>query len=237
MSSSISQNVSIRQNFHKDSESLINDLINMSLELGYTCKSMAYYFDRDDIGLYGMSDFNRWCAREAFATARYLMDYIVVRGGRVQFETIKKPDTEEWGSPLESLQSLLKYKQKLNALVLKVHDSATDNHDPHLNDFIESEILKPLVSFIRKIGVLISNLKRAGPNLGEYQFNKDLNQYLKDFMKTSSVPVVSKITKMRHLPTVGPNPFTNITFKDLMPVVQDIIQNMNQPSQSTFKQC
>lgn len=155
---------------------------------------MAYYFDREDIGLFGMANFYRWCAREGYQCARLLMDYLVVRGGEVQFKTIKKPEKEEWGTPLESLQYLVDLKKVINQQVLKVHSSAGENNDAHLKDFLQTVILRPLVEFMRKVAVLIANLERAGTKLGEYQFNKDLELYLFDIMrdvKVSSLPITA----------------------------------------------
>jgi ferritin len=155
---------------------------------------MAYYFDREDIGLFGMANFYRWCAREGYQCARLLMDYLVVRGGEVQFKTIKKPEKDEWGTPLESLQYLVDLKKVINQQVLKVHSSACESNDAHLRDFLETVLLRPLVEFLRKVAVLITNLERAGTKLGEYQFNKDLELYLLDIMrdvKVSNLPITA----------------------------------------------
>lgn len=105
------ERVNIRQNFSDESENLINQLINNDFFVSYTCTSMAYYFDREDVGLFGMADFFRWVARSCYQRCRLLMDYIVVRGGEVEFETIKKPEKNEWGTPLEALEYLIDLKK------------------------------------------------------------------------------------------------------------------------------
>lgn len=183
----ISPLVSIRQNFSDQSEQLLNQLINNLFFGSYTCSSMAYYFDREEIGLYGMADFFRWCAREGYQSSRLLMDYIVVRGGQVQFDTIKKPERDEWATPIEALQYLLDFKKVFNQQVVKAHTAACEQVDPHLTDFLETVILRPLIEFIRKVGVLLANLERAGPKLGEYQFNKDIELYLGKIMRDSKL--------------------------------------------------
>jgi ferritin len=206
-------NITIRQNFSDESENLINQLINNILFNCYSATSMAYYFDRQDIGMFGMANFYRWCAREGYQCARLLMDYLVVRGGEVQFKTIKKPEKDEWGTPLESLEYLVELKKVINQQVLKVHSSACENNDAHLQDFLETVILRPLVEFVRKVAVLITNLERAGSKLGEYQFNKDLELYLVDLMrdvKVSSLPItavgapVPSVGSLLTPPTVSP---------------------------------
>jgi len=155
---------------------------------------MTYYFDREDIGLFGMANFYRWCAREGYQCARLLMDYLVVRGGEVQFKTIKKPEKDEWGTPLEALEYLIDLKKVINQQVLKAHSVGCENNDAHLKDFLETVILRPLVEFLRKVAVLITNLDRAGSKLGEYEFNKDLELYLLDIMrdvKVSQLPITA----------------------------------------------
>lgn len=166
--------VSIRQNLSDESVDQINQLINLFWQADYVCHSMAYYFDRAEVGLYGLAVFNRKCAFNNFRLAQKLMDYLVVRGGRVVLDDIDKPDTLEWGQPVESLQSLLNVKKSLYDAALKVHTTAEKAQDPHLTDFIEEEYIRPLSLSIRRLGVLISNLQTAGQGLGVYQFNKHI---------------------------------------------------------------
>lgn len=49
--------VDIRQNFSQEVEQEINDLIHLLMIGGYQCLAMATYFDRDEIGLFGMAHF------------------------------------------------------------------------------------------------------------------------------------------------------------------------------------
>lgn len=45
--------------------------------------------------------------------------------------------------------------------------------DPHLCDYIESEFLDEQVKSIKEYADYITNLKRVGPGLGEYVFDKE----------------------------------------------------------------
>lgn len=49
--------VSIRQNFSDDAEREINKLINLLMVGGYNSIAMAAFFDRDEVGLYGVAHF------------------------------------------------------------------------------------------------------------------------------------------------------------------------------------
>lgn len=49
--------VDIRQNFSEEVEQEINDLIHLLMIGGYQCLAMATYFDRDEVGLFGMAHF------------------------------------------------------------------------------------------------------------------------------------------------------------------------------------
>lgn len=197
--STTKQTVSIRQNFSDDCESGINSLINQILYGSYICNSMAYYFDRDDVGLFGVADFYRWCGIQTYHCSRLLMDYIVFRGGKVNFDTIKKPERQEWGSPLESLEYVLDINQYVNKQVLQLNQCACEHKDPHLTDFLEKELLRPMVEFIHKIGVLVSNLRLAGSEIGEYEFNKDLELHLIEIMSNPKLRYVDTTSVQRGL--------------------------------------
>lgn len=45
--------------------------------------------------------------------------------------------------------------------------------DPHLADYLESEFLDEQVKSIKEYADYITNLKRVGPGLGEYVFDKE----------------------------------------------------------------
>ena len=49
--------VSIRQNYHEETEDAINHQINKELYVGYVYMSMGYYFERCDVALYGLAKF------------------------------------------------------------------------------------------------------------------------------------------------------------------------------------
>lgn len=174
--------VSIKHNFSDVVEKSINDLINVFYFGAYTCRSMQFYFDRDEVALFGMAELNRLKADHQLNFVRKLEDYQVIRGGKVVLTDIKKPDRDEWGTPLDSLQYLIEMKKMQVQKCLKLHEICEKNDDEHLKEYLESKFLEPLYESIRKVGVMITNLQRAGTGLGEYEFNKDVELYLEEIL-------------------------------------------------------
>lgn len=178
---------SIRHNFSEDVEKSINDLINVFYFGAYTCRSMQFYFDRDEVAFFGMAEFNRLKADHQLNFVRKLEDYQVIRGGKVVLTDIKKPDRDEWGTPLDSLQYLIDMKKLQVQNCLKLHNICEKNNDEHLKEYLETEFLEPLFESIRKVGVMITNLQRAGTGLGEYEFNKDIELHLKEILDMKKI--------------------------------------------------
>nr|ABI52633.1 ferritin heavy-chain [Argas monolakensis] len=162
-----------RQNFHTDCEARINKQINMELHASYVYLSMAYYFDRDDVALHGFHKYFKKCSEEENEHAQKLMKYQNMRGGRVVLQAIQKPAQDEWGTGLEAMQAALELEKSVNQSLLDLHRIATDHSDAQLCDFLESEYLKEQVEAIKELSDYVTNLKRVGPGLGEYMFDKE----------------------------------------------------------------
>jgi ferritin heavy chain len=45
--------------------------------------------------------------------------------------------------------------------------------DPHLTNYLEEEFIEEQVKSIKEYGDYITNLRRVGPGLGEYIFDKE----------------------------------------------------------------
>ena len=165
----------VRQNFHAETENVLNDQINMELYASYVYQSMAFHFDRDDVALPGFSKFFKHNSDEEREHAEKFMKYLNSRGGRVILKDIKRPDTDEWGTGLNALQTALNLEKQVNASLLSLHAVASSHNDPHLSNFLEEEFLAEQVEAIKQLGDMITRLNRAGPQgLGEYLFDKDL---------------------------------------------------------------
>lgn len=163
-----------RQNYHAESEAGINRQINMELYASYCYQSMAFYFDRDDVALPGFAKFFKESSKEEREHAEKLMEFQNKRGGRIVLQDIKKPDRDEWGTGLDAMQVTLGLEKSVNQSLLDLHKVADKHGDAQMTDFIEGTYLQEQVEAIKQIGGYITNLKRVGSGLGEYEFDKEL---------------------------------------------------------------
>jgi len=163
----------VRQNFHQDSEAAINKQINLELYASYTYHSMATYFNRDDVALPGFAKFFEANSVEERGHADKLMKYQNKRGGRVVLQDIKRPARDEWGTGLEAMTMALELEKTVNQSLLDMHAVAANHNDAQMTDFIESEYLEEQVDAIKQIADHITQLKRVGPGLGEYQYDHE----------------------------------------------------------------
>ncbi|XP_055900242.1 soma ferritin-like isoform X2 [Biomphalaria glabrata] len=117
-------------------------------------------------------------SQEETGHAELLMKYQNNRGGRVVLQDIKKPDTDDWGNGLAAMTTALKLERDVNTSLLELHKIAETNYDPHLDDFVEEELLGEQVKSIKELADYVAQLTRVGPGLGEYMFDKETLQKL-----------------------------------------------------------
>merc|ERR1711893_145603 len=162
-----------RQNYHAESEAGVNKQINLELYASYVYQSMAFYFDRDDVALKGFHKFFSKSSEEEREHAEKLMKFQNQRGGRIVLQAIQKPERDEWGSGLEAMQAALALEKNVNLSLLDLHKLADSHGDAQITDFIEANYLTEQVEAIKELSDYCTNLKRVGPGLGEYIFDKE----------------------------------------------------------------
>jgi len=162
-----------RQNYHEESEAGVNKQINLELYASYVYHSMAFYFDRDDVALPGFSKFFRKSSEEEREHAEKLMKFQNERGGRIKLQNIQKPDRDEWGTGLEAMEAALALEKSVNQSLLDLHKVAGSHEDAQMCDFIESNYLTEQTEAIKQLSDYVTNLKRVGPGIGEYIFDKE----------------------------------------------------------------
>lgn len=162
-----------RQNYDSESEAGVNKQINLELYASYVYHSMAFYFDRDDVALPGFSKFFKKASEEEREHAEKLMKFQNKRGGRIVLQNISKPERDEWGTGLDAMQAALALEKNVNQALLDLHKIADSHGDAQMCDFIENEYLSEQVDAIKEISDHVTNLKRVGPGMGEYLFDKE----------------------------------------------------------------
>jgi len=164
----------IKQNFHQDTEALINKQINLEMYASYVYLSMASYFSREDVALHGFAKRFRDASKEETAHAHKFMEYQCMRGGKVVYKDIAKPNIEEWGTPMEAMEASLELEKTVNQSLLDMHKVGSTHEDAQFTDFLEGNFLKEQVEASKEIVDLITKMKRAGEGLGVHIIDKEL---------------------------------------------------------------
>ncbi|CAF3506096.1 unnamed protein product [Rotaria sp. Silwood1] len=163
----------VRFNYHEDNEGLINRQINLELYASYVYMAMAHHFDRTNVALKGHQKFFEKMSKEENEHANKFMEYQNKRGGTIVLLDIKKPPQQSWSSSLEAHEMALQLEKDVYQALLELHASAIKHNDPHLSNFLEEEFLDEQVESIHQYVTYITNLRRVGPGLGEYIFDKE----------------------------------------------------------------
>lgn len=109
---------------------------------------------------------------EHLKRSEMLMTYQNKRGGRIVLQDIETPQRDEWGTGIDAMREAQTLKERLNQSLLELHATADALGDAHMTDFIESEYLTKQVDIMKELGDHCANLKRVGPGLGLFQFDK-----------------------------------------------------------------
>jgi ferritin heavy chain len=78
-----------------------------------------------------------------------------MRGGRVVFQNIQKPNTDDWESALAAVEASLDLEKSVHDSILAIHKNADEHGDAQLTDFLEGEFLKEQVNLISEPYYLI----------------------------------------------------------------------------------
>ncbi|KAK0167655.1 hypothetical protein PV327_005026 [Microctonus hyperodae] len=166
----------VRQNFHNECETALNNQINMELHASYVYLSMAFYFDKSDVALPGLHKYFKKLSDDEREHALKLMAYQNKRGGALILTDIKSPQHNEWGSAQEAMTAALELEKEVNESLLQLHGFSSTHNDPNFSDFLENEFLQEQVDSIKEIANHVTNLKRVGDDLGVYMFDSKLSE-------------------------------------------------------------
>jgi len=142
---------------------LVSDQINNEMKAAYLYQAMASYFARDDVAWPGLSKFFYVMAAEERTHAQSLMDFMALRGGRVELKPVELPldaiftTPTPWG-PVESMKRALEEERNMNGDLLTLHLAAND--DPHFQNFLEEDLLNEQVNAIRTLSFYVTQTER-----------------------------------------------------------------------------
>ncbi|XP_022088324.1 soma ferritin-like isoform X1 [Acanthaster planci] len=161
----------IRQNFSRECESGINRQINLQLYSSYVYLAMASYFNRSEVALPGFHSYCKGLSDSKRDVAMELMAYQNKRGGRVCLQDIKSP-AQEFSNGQKALEAALQLEKDVNKSWLELDEVAGNAKDEQFAAFID-DYLQAQTDQIKELGDHLANSIRAGPNLGEYIFDKE----------------------------------------------------------------
>jgi len=173
-------------NYHSDCEAMVNKLINLDQSTNYVYQQMAWNFDRDDVALPGFYKFFKERSGEKYKDAEKFMKFQNARGGRIVLQSVEISETEEWKSGLAAMEMALALEKIVNQALLELHKLASDHQDGNLTSFIELNFMKQEVETIKLLAGFVTQLKRVGPGLGEYLFDKELGELVKKVLNLES---------------------------------------------------
>ena len=167
--------LNIRQNFHEESERALNEQISMCITASYMYESMTFYFYREDVALKGFYKLFKTCERYKFhKQAKMLIKYLTKRGGRLTLKDVRPLGGDEWGTGLQACEKVLELEKKIHDSFLALNELAVEKGDSHLQYFVQEKFLHKQIKWIHKLACHITNLRRVGPGLGEYIYDKHL---------------------------------------------------------------
>ena len=158
----------------------VNRQINLEYKASYAYDLLSSYFDRNSVGLKGVSEYFRKASDEEREHAHKLMKYQNMRGGKVELSSITlfeglDLEGKNLGDVKSSFEVALKLEMVVYKSLLKLHSVADKEVDPQFADFLEGEYLEEQVEAISEIEKYIAQLNRIGEDgHGILEFSKSL---------------------------------------------------------------
>lgn len=148
-----------------------NDQINKELYSAYLYLSMQNYFQ--ELNLQGFVNWMSVQVQEEVAHAQGMLNYLHERDGKVVLEIIDKP-ANEWNSPLEVFEEVLKHEQFVTSRINALMDVAEEVKDRAATSFLQW-YLKEQVEEEANVGGVLTTLKLIGADANALlQLDKDL---------------------------------------------------------------
>lgn len=144
----------------------------------YVYHALHAYFDRDNVALPGFAKYFKEASDEERDHAHKLVAYQNQRGGRVRLAPLAAPETEfanaDKGDALYAMELALAMEKLNFAKLRELHDACDKAGDAAAADFVEGELLAEQTESVRKVAGMVAQLRRVGPGLGVFEFDRTL---------------------------------------------------------------
>lgn len=145
--------------YHPACEAAVDHQIQLEHYVIYVYKSMATYFEENQVTLKYVGKFFLGQAAQMKEHADRLIRLQNQRSGqtRVYNRNIDTPDYNYWDSGLKALEHALDLAMNVNQNLLYIHQLAMANNDARLTDFLEHNCVYDQVKSIKELRDHISN--------------------------------------------------------------------------------
>ena len=161
----------IKNLFTPEIETQLNKLINLRQQVSYVFQGIASTFQREEQRHYGTEMFFWRRSDKIRMDARRTMRFVIRCGGRVQIQTIPKPNVPQTMPILEAMTQALHWEQQINKCVTDLvrlcaeHKHFEPIHALHFFLYKQQKLIKKLANNI-------TLLRKNGENLGESLFDE-----------------------------------------------------------------
>ena len=151
--------------------SALNKQINAELFSSYLYLSMSAWFEGKSLS--GFAKWMRVQAEEENFHAMKMFDYVHERGGRVDLQTIEKPEAD-WESPLSVVEAVLKHEELVTSLINDLVDVSMDVRD-HAGTYFLQWYVEEQVEEESNVGTLLERMKMiADDSAGMFALDMEL---------------------------------------------------------------
>ncbi|CAG2113175.1 unnamed protein product [Medioppia subpectinata] len=161
-----------QQNLNPQIESAINNITSSEFMAYYFYEQMAWYFNRDSVALPGFHAYFQSRADDLMKLARKFMEYQNKRGGRIILGDIPAYPKQDGWTPLEAMDKSIFVEHGIKQHLLKQNELAESLKDSQFSGFL-SNFLNEQVIDLKEMTDHVTQLKRVGPGIGEYLYDKD----------------------------------------------------------------
>ncbi|XP_042548372.1 ferritin heavy chain-like [Dipodomys spectabilis] len=162
----------VRQNYHRDCEIAVNNLIQLQLYASYVYLSLAFYCDRHDVNLKNFSRFFLRRSHEWTDATEKLLWMQNERGGRFALRRITKPDRDDWHCGLMAMECSLYLEMTITESFVELYQLAISKSDPHLYNFVKRHCLRPQMKNVEQVANFLTELREKKNGMNEYLFDK-----------------------------------------------------------------